>query len=157
MSTPDDRLSCDRRPGRRRDASIDARVLEVASRHLAAHGFDGVSLAAVADEACTTRQALYRRWPTKDSLLGDAIRMAADKRTDAATDDPRNDLELELADFARAIGRPGALSIVGTMLQASTPDASRECFRAHVIDPRTNRLRDILARAQAASLIDAEA
>src|SRR6187431_1533226 len=52
--------------GRKRDASIDARVLKVAGRHLAAFGFEGLSLAAVADEAGTTRQALYRRWPTKE-------------------------------------------------------------------------------------------
>lgn len=143
--------------GRRRDASIDARVLIVASRHLAARGFDGVSLAAIAEEARTTRQALYRRWPTKERLLGDAIRLGADKG--CATDDhhPLRALELELADFEQAIGRPGAMSIVGTMLQDSTPTDSRECFRTHVVRPRRRRLLQILRRARKLELIDADA
>jgi AcrR family transcriptional regulator len=143
--------------GRRRDASIDARVLEVANRHLAVRGFEALSLAAVAEEAGTTRQALYRRWPTKERLLGDAIRLGADKG--CATDDhnPRHALELELADFEQAIGRPGAMSIVGTMLQESTPTDSRECFRAHVVRPRRRRLLQILRRARKLDLIDADA
>jgi AcrR family transcriptional regulator len=143
--------------GRKRDASIDARVIEVASRHLAARGFDGVSLAAVADEAGTTRQALYRRWPTKADLLDDAIRLGADRGCLAESDDPRRDLERELADFERTIDRPGALSIVGTMLQESTPGPARECYRAHAVAPRRERLRQILASAQRRKLIDPQA
>lgn len=140
--------------GRKRDASIDARVLEVAGRQLAARGFEGVSLAAVAEEAGTTRQALYRRWPTKEHLLEDAIRLAGDNGCLTESDDPRNDLELELADFESAIGRPGAISIVGTMLQDSTPASSRACYHAHIVAPRRQRLRQILARAQALGAID---
>jgi AcrR family transcriptional regulator len=142
--------------GRKRDASIDARVLEVAGRQLAARGFEGVSLAAVAEEAGTTRQALYRRWPTKDHLLEDAIRQAGDKGCVTDSGDPRHDLEIELADFERAIGRPGAMSIVGTMLQDSTPAASRACYQFHVVAPRRERLRQILERAQALGAIGAD-
>jgi len=36
-----------------------------------------MSLAAVAQEAGTTRQALYRRWPTKASLAAAAVAAAA--------------------------------------------------------------------------------
>jgi AcrR family transcriptional regulator len=112
---------------RPRDTAIDDRVLRVAARHLASHGFEGVSLAAVAEEAETTRQALYRRWPTKENLIADAIRVAADNGCLAEIDDPRQALEKELADFERSIGRPGARSRVWTMLQESTPEPSRQC------------------------------
>src|SRR5438874_177174 len=117
--------------GRRRDASIDQRVLEVTNRQLAGRGFEALSFAAIAEEACTTRQALYRRWPSKTGLVADAIRMAADQSRPEPSDDPRADLEQELADFQRQMSRPGVPSLVGTMLQASTHDDSRECYRAH--------------------------
>ena len=153
MSMPD-KPSC---RGRRRDASIDARVLEVAGRHLAARGFEGFSLAAVADEAGTTRQALYRRWPTREQLLDAAIRAAGDKGCLTDSGDPRRDLEIELADFERTIGQPGAMSMAGAMLQESTPAAARACYRAHAVEPRRQRLLQILGRAQALGAIERDA
>ena len=59
--------------GRARDPGIDARVLAVAHRHLSELGYEAMSVAAVAQEAGTTRQALYRRWPDKASLAADAL------------------------------------------------------------------------------------
>jgi AcrR family transcriptional regulator len=89
--------------GRRRDPSIDGRVIEATNRQLAASGFEALSLAAVAHEAGTTRQALYRRWPSKAALVADAIRAAADPAAVCATLDPYHDLEQELGDFQRAM------------------------------------------------------
>lgn len=146
-----------RAPGRRRDGAIDARVLEAANHQLAAGGYEALSLSAVAQEACTTRQALYRRWPTKADLVADAIRAGRDEATSADSDDPRRDLELELTDFRRAISRPGALSLAATMLQDSTHPESRECYRAHVISPRRRRIHEILERARDMGLIDPDA
>jgi AcrR family transcriptional regulator len=143
--------------GRKRDASIDARIIEVATRHLSDRGFEAVSLAAIAEEAGTTRQALYRRWPSKEALLSDVIRSGADNACAIAADDPRRALELELADFEQAMQRRGALSIVGTMLQESTPHEARECYRDNVLEPRQRRLRDILGRARESGQIDASA
>ena len=143
--------------GRKRDPNIDARILEVATRHLSDRGFEAVSLAAIAEEAGTTRQALYRRWPSKEALLGDVIRSGADNACAIAADDPRRALELELADFEQAMNRRGALSIVGTMLQESTPHEARECYRDNVLEPRQRRLRDILGRARESGQIDASA
>jgi AcrR family transcriptional regulator len=140
--------------GRRRDPSIDARAIEATNRQLAASGFEALSLAAVAHEAGTTRQALYRRWPSKGALVADAIRAAADSAAVCATLDPYHDLEQELGDFQRAMMRHGAISLVGTMLQASTDHASLACYREHIVTPRRERVRAILKRAQRLNLID---
>ena len=43
-------------------------MLKAAARHLAAYGYEAMSVAAVAEEAGTTRQALYRRWTGKADL-----------------------------------------------------------------------------------------
>jgi len=146
-----------RHRGRARDPSIDARVLAAAHRHLSALGYEAMSVAAVAQEAGTTRQALYRRWPDKASLAADALQAAADPGPEAASEDPLADLTTELTDFQRGVSRPGRLSLVGTMLQDSTAAEARTRYQARVIAPRRRRIRAILERAQTLGLIDADA
>lgn len=149
--------------GRARDRSIDDRVLAVARRHLSAYGYEGMSLAAVAEEAGTTRQALYRRWPGKAELAAAVVagipdRDAPDTGADTGADpDPYRALVAELTDFQRGVSRPGRLSLVGTMLQETTDPALRERYRAQVIAPRRRRLRAILSTARRLGLIDPDA
>ena len=149
--------NAERKPGRARDPDIDARVLAVASRHLSALGYEAMSLAAVAQEAGTTRQALYRRWPDKASLAADALLAAADAHQEAASASPLADLSAELADFQRGVSRPGRLSLVGTMLQDATAPEARARYQARVIAPRRARIRAILERARQLGMIDADA
>jgi AcrR family transcriptional regulator len=148
-----------RRPrrGRTRDERIDARVLAVASRHLAASGYEAMSVAAVAQEARTTRQAVYRRWPTKASLAAAALQQVADDAEGIRSENPYADLVAELTDFQRGVSRPGRLSLVGTMLQESTEADLRARYRERVVAPRRHRLRAILERARRHGLIDADA
>jgi AcrR family transcriptional regulator len=145
------------RHGRTRDPDIDARVLAVANRHLSSHGYQAMSLAAVAHEAHTTRQALYRRWPTKASLAAAALTAAVDVPTAGTSEDPLADLAAELASFQRGVSRPGRLSLVGTMLQDSTAPEALTRYRAQVIAPRRGRIRAILQQAQRLGLIDPDA
>ena len=143
--------------GRSRDLSIDARLLEVAAKHLAAYGYEGMSLTRIADEAGTTRQALYRRWADKAELGAAAMADVVDQTNSAATGHPFSDLIGELSDFQRGVSRPGRLSLVGSMLQDSVERDVRASYRARVIAPRRRRLRLIFERAQRLGLIDAEA
>jgi len=146
-----------RHRGRARDPGIDARVLAAAHRHLAALGYEAMSVAAVAQEAGTTRQALYRRWPDKASLAADALQAAAEPGLEVASEDPLADLAAELADFQRGVSLPGRLSLAGTMLQDSTAPEARTRYQARVIAPRRRRIRAILERAQRLGLIDTDA
>lgn len=143
--------------GRARDPEIDARILAVANRQLADVGYKALSLTAVAREAGTTRQALYRRWPTKAALAAAALEMSADAGPAASSRDPLSDLVAELSDFQRGVSKPGRLSLVGTMLQDSTDPALRARYQAQIIAPRRARLLGILRRARQLGLIDAEA
>ena len=124
----------------------------MANRQLA-DGYRALSLTAVAREAGTTRQALYRRWPTKAALAASAL---ADGPA-ASARDPLADLVAELSDFQRGVSRPGRLSLVGTMLQDSTDPALRARYQAQIIAPRRPRLLGILRRAGKLGLIDPEA
>ena len=145
------------RRGRARDPDIDARILAAASRHLSTFGYAAMSLAAVAEEANTTRQALYRRWPTKASLAAAALRSAEDAGPEVSSEDPLGDLVAELADFQRGVSKPGRLSLVGTMLQDSTDPELRARYQQRVIARRRRRIRAILERAQRLGLIDPDA
>lgn len=145
------------RAGRARDASIDERVLSVAGRHLARYGYEAMSLSGVAEEAGTTRQALYRRWRDKAELAAAIVATMSDTGTAIASDDPFGALVAELSDFQRGVSRPGRLSLVGTMLQDTTERDVRTRYRAEVIAPRRRRLRAILDRAVELGMVDPDA
>lgn len=143
-------------PGRPRDDSIDARVLDVTRQHLAAHGWEGLSLAAVAQEAGTSRQALYRRWPGKAELVTSAIAGLPEAAPVPASGDPFADLVAELEAFRKGVTRPDGLSLVGTMLQRGTDPELVRLYRQKVVEPRRTRLKRILERGQAEGLLDPE-
>jgi len=143
--------------GRPRDAAIDGRVLAVAQRHLAEHGYEALSLVAVAEEAGTTRQALYRRWPTKAHLAVAAIEALAVAQARPPGDDPFDDLVAELRAFQRGVSRPDGLSMVGTMLNRATSADLVARYRERVVAPRRAALLAVLARARDAGLLDPEA
>lgn len=144
-------------PGRPRDPEIDTRVLTVAREHLATRGYEAMSLAAVAAEAGTTRQAVYRRWPTKADLATAAIAAMSRAAERTPTEDPYADLVRELSAYAAGVGRPGGVSMVGTMLVDATDPQLVALYRERVVLPRRAQLRAILERAQDAGLLAADA
>ncbi len=144
--------------GRTRDTQIDVRVLAVAKRHLARHGYDGMSFAAIAQEAGTTRQALYRRWPTKADLAAAAVDSIDDSAAPAdAPPDPLAALVAELTDFMAGVSRPGRLSLVGAMLHDTADPGVVERYRARVVAPRRARIMAVLRSAQELGQIDPDA
>jgi AcrR family transcriptional regulator len=144
--------------GRARDAAIDERVLAAARDHLSRYGYDGMSVAAVAREAGTTRQALCRRWPSKADLAAAVVGLIEEpSEPDVAPVDPFSALVAELGDFARGVSMPGRMSLVGAMLQDTADPAVVARYRARIIAPRRRRITEILLRAQREGLVDAEA
>jgi AcrR family transcriptional regulator len=137
----------DHTPGRPRNDDIDRRVLAVARHHLATHGYAAMSIAAIATEANTTRQALYRRWPTKADLATAAIADISRADEQAADRDPFVDLVAELGAFQDGISRPDGLAMIGSMFIGSTDPELVQHFRHRVVSPRRARLRAILQRA----------
>ena len=122
-----------------------------------------LSFAAIAEEAGTTRPAIYRRWATKararrvrDGLVSDR-RASGAAQPNAAADPFGESASAELDDFRRGVSLPGRLSLVGTMLQSTTaPDAAAR-YRARIVAPRRARLRAILERAAQRARIDRDA
>lgn len=144
-------------PGRPRDPDIDERVLATTRAHLARHGYEAMSLVAIAAEAGTTRQALYRRWTGKADLATAAIASLARHESRGPTEDPRADLVRELEAFRTGVSRPDGVPMVATMLLPSTDPALVALYRERIVAPRRSRLRSILERARDAGLVDADA
>jgi AcrR family transcriptional regulator len=59
--------------GRPRDPRIDAAVLRATVELLAETGYAGLLVSDIAKRACTSKPAIYRRWPSKAHLVHEAV------------------------------------------------------------------------------------
>lgn len=59
--------------GRKRDDTLDARIIEAAIDVLAQTGFDSMTMDMVAASAKTGKATVYRRWSSKAELVRDAL------------------------------------------------------------------------------------
>ena len=121
-----------RRPGgetaRTRKAALDATLAE-----LAASGYGGLSVEAVAQRAGVHKTTLYRRWGSKEHLVVDAVQtFAADSVTAPDTGSIDEDLRLWARSILDTITAPdsGAVikAIVGGAMEAEEVDKLLERF-----------------------------
>lgn len=59
--------------GRPRSVESHQAILDAALELMAAEGVQGTSIEAIAAHAGVGKSTIYRRWPTKDALIGDAL------------------------------------------------------------------------------------
>lgn len=81
--------------GRKRDEDRTEAILVAAGELLCEVGFDHFRIQDVAERAGSGTGAIYRRWPTKEALVADAMRSLPDPEV-AETDDPVADLRAVL-------------------------------------------------------------
>ncbi len=81
----------DNTSGRPRDAARTDAILTAAADLLLEVGFDRIRTQDVAERAGAGKGAIYRRWPTKEALLAEAIRNMPARQA-PVTDDPVADL-----------------------------------------------------------------
>lgn len=139
------------RRGRPRAQGLDDAILDAAFAELGRVGYRAMTVAAVAAAAGTTRPTVYLRFRTKAELASRAVEHARERSAPQPieTGDLREDLVAELERFRLGVLRPNGLTLVGTVLaeQDETPELI-ERFREHVVAPRRQRFRDILAAAR---------
>jgi len=78
--------------GRKRDESRTDSILQAAIGLLLEVGFDKFRIQDVADRAGSGTGAIYRRWPKKETLIAEAIRIMPTASVEC-TDDPAADLK----------------------------------------------------------------
>jgi AcrR family transcriptional regulator len=101
--------------GRPRDPGVDRRVADAAITLFGEAGWAGFSVEAVAKRACVGKASIYLRWPTKEALLVEALRLRVKVIDEVDTGSLREDLvrlarqilDLYLGDAGRAALRLG--------------------------------------------------
>lgn len=73
METKPSSAAGSRRPGRPRSATAHAAILDATVSLFVERGFDGMSMEAVAAMAGVGKATVYRRWPSKEDLVVDAV------------------------------------------------------------------------------------
>ena len=139
-------------PGRKRDASLDARILDAALEVLAEQGYDGMTMDAVAARANAGKATVYRRWPSKTHLVYDAIvRMGQrDVQLDSLPDTGslRGDIEASVRPDAFGEQRLSIITGLTTMLVSNRSELAQAAFDASVA-PWVAANRQLLERAVA--------
>ncbi|WP_268761157.1 TetR/AcrR family transcriptional regulator, partial [Frankia sp. AvcI1] len=136
-----------RSPGRPRDPRCDEAILDAALHELATVGFAGLSMEAVAAGAGVGKATVYRRWPTKDALIVDALDTLADSVEAVETGSLRDDLVAWL----NALRRHNIQSLSGRIMPRLAAERSThpELFATYsqkVIEPSRQRAADLLRR-----------
>lgn len=105
--------------GRPRDPRIDGAVLAATVDLLAESGYPGLSVAAIARRAGTSKPAIYRRWPSKAHLVHEAVfpigAATAIPDTGSPGDDLREMVRRTMAVLTAPAARAALPGLVGEM------------------------------------------
>ncbi|MFE9576657.1 TetR/AcrR family transcriptional regulator [Nocardia sp. NPDC006044] len=114
------------RPGRPRDADKDLAVLVAARRLLAEVGYQQTTVAAIARRAGVNAPAIYRRWPSREALLEEAVHGPGAHQLPEPTGDLRADLRTWVRIFLARAASPAARSgVPGLLADSQTEEARR--------------------------------
>ncbi|WP_435208563.1 TetR/AcrR family transcriptional regulator [Streptomyces sp. bgisy034] len=134
---------------RRRGAVLERAILEAALEQLSTVGWNGLTMEGVAAGAQTGKAAVYRRWPSKEDLVADALR-AGLPNFESAPDlgSVREDL-LALCRLAREAmySRPG-FALRSVIHECDTLQAERfhGVIFEGVVEPTIALLREVITR-----------
>ena len=145
---PRDRLpAAERGPGRPRDARADAAILEAAVSVLAEHGAAGFTVDAVAARAGCGKATIYRRWPSRSSLLLDTAHQMGLEPSSIDTGSLRRDMVALLTELARKMRDTAAGRIMPSVVAEAAVRPDMRAVLAAFLDDRRARPREIVQRA----------
>lgn len=126
--------------GRPRAEDRTPAILEAAKALLGEVGYDRLRIQDVADRAGAGLATLYRRWPTKQALIADAIRYHAESAFPPVVDDPRADLlALYRAMNEKLCG--GGEGLPGLLAALRSEPEVASVVREQVLAPLRERMR----------------
>ncbi|WP_328493559.1 TetR/AcrR family transcriptional regulator [Streptomyces sp. NBC_00414] len=134
---------------RRRGAVLERAILDAALEQLSTVGWNGLTMEGVAAGAQTGKAAVYRRWPSKEDLVADALRAGLPSLVDVPDLGGVRDDLLELCRRARAamFSRPGfALRSVIHECDSSQAQRFHEVIIAGVVEPTIRLLGEVIDR-----------
>ncbi|WP_435770093.1 TetR/AcrR family transcriptional regulator [Nocardioides sp. SYSU DS0651] len=139
--------------GRPRDPRIEASALAAVRELLVEQGYAGVTVAAVAERAGTTKAALYRRWPALPHLVYEAAFPSELLAAMRLGDDLHADLARIVRGTRDALGTPVAAAALAGLLPefATHPELHTALFGrfAGVFGALDDRLRSAAVAGEA--------
>jgi AcrR family transcriptional regulator len=134
---------------RRRGAVLERAILDAALDQLSTVGWNGLTMEGVAAGAQTGKAAVYRRWPSKEDLVADALQAGLPSIEEAPDlGSVREDL-LELCRRAREgmFSRPGfALRAVIHECDHAQAERFHGVIFEGVVEPTIKLLREVVTR-----------
>jgi AcrR family transcriptional regulator len=137
------------RPGRRRDPSLEPRVVAAALAVYAEAGWSGFSFDAVARRAGVGKAPLYLRWASKEDLLLAAFRAHTTAITIRDSGNLRDDLVEYACRLLDAVAGPQGWAFLRLHLEATVTPALHARFSSQVVGPHVQGARALLDRALA--------
>jgi AcrR family transcriptional regulator len=107
------------RRGRPRLQATDQAIFAAAADLIRERGYDGFSMAAVADRAGVAKTTVYRRWPTRSHLVLATMSSVMSRVGLFDTGDVHADLASFARSLATALRAPGTLRLVAELALAS--------------------------------------
>ena len=139
--------AAERRPGRPRDDRADAAILQAAVSVLAETGAAGFTVDAVAARAGCGKATIYRRWPSRSSLLLDTAHQMGLEPTPVDTGSLRDDLVSLLTELAHKMRETEAGRILPSVVAEAAVRPDMRDVLATFIDDRRRRPREMVRRA----------
>ncbi|MGY4859802.1 TetR/AcrR family transcriptional regulator [Cryobacterium sp. AP23] len=137
--------------GRKRDHTRDPEILAAALEVLAETGFDGMTIDMVATRAKAGKATLYRRWPSKNELVIDAVACMKQGDLDLAklpdTGTLRGDLVAMIKPRSIEDGEKKMQIMAGLMSMLSTAPELADAANAALVKPRAEVNRFLIQRA----------
>ena len=143
--------------GRPRSPLVDRAILQAALELFIEHGVAGASIEKIAKRAGVAKTSVYRRWPSREELLAQAIevfRNASGFTTDILDNTPPHDFVELLIGACETVARP-EIRLLMARLIGSIPDCSKliEVYRETYLLPRRRAFGRALERVRAAGLL----
>ncbi|MBC9718354.1 TetR/AcrR family transcriptional regulator [Streptomyces sp. TRM66268-LWL] len=134
---------------RRRGAVLERAILDAALEQLSTVGWNGLTMEGVAAGAQTGKAAVYRRWPSKEDLVADALEAGMPPLSQPPdTGSVREDLlTLCLAMRDAMYSRPGfALRAVLHECDGSLAERFQSVIFGRVMQPAIEAIREVLCQ-----------
>jgi AcrR family transcriptional regulator len=112
--------------GRPRDLSKDEATLVAARRLLGEVGYQQTTVASIARAAGVNTPAIYRRWPTREALIEEAVHGTGGHPLPEESGDLRSDLATWVRIFLIRAARPAARAGVPGLLADSQTEEARQ-------------------------------
>jgi AcrR family transcriptional regulator len=128
---------------------LERAILDAALEQLSTVGWNGLTMEGVAARAQTGKAAVYRRWPSKEDLVADALKAGLPSLTEAPDLGSVRDDLLELCRRVREAmySQPGfALRSVLHECDVAQAERFQSLITGGVVEPTKHLLREIVHR-----------